>query len=322
AAHRVVVLGVAVVRAVLVVAVRVVVLGDRVVLPGGGLVERVVHRVVARVDAGVVVLVAGVVHRGAATDRERAAVVDRHAAADVGGGHVTAAEAGGVAVPDHGRVAVAGDRGVAVPGDVVVAHDVAVAGGDRRVLDVVTRGHRAVTGGDGRVDVDVGAEVAAVGVDLEVGRAVDVGVAVVDVAVGDVGVDVLGRGLAAADRRGGGPVDLVAAAVEVAAEVGVLAVVVQDRQRVGDVLGAQVAQAGVVARLLRVLREVLTGFLVEDQHAEELDQAHVFGIPSKSRVCGWVRRVGPNVGPSGCWAIGDPPESSEAAVRGTRGTPR
>src|ERR1700754_2611067 len=197
-----------------------------------GLVERVLDAVVAVVGARV------------AADRHRRAVVGGEVAVDVNGGGVAGAEAGGVVVAGDGLVVVADH--VAVAADVAVADLVVVAGDDRGVLDVVAGSHRAVAGRDRGVDVDVLVEVAAVGVDLLVFLVVDDRVAVVDVVVGDVAVDVLDRRLAVAVavvHRGQVDVDRVAARVVVATEVGVLLVFLDQGQGVVHVVGRQVAEA-------------------------------------------------------------------------------
>src|ERR1700754_2772872 len=197
-----------------------------------GLVELVLDAVVAVFGARV------------AADRHRRAVVGGEVAVDVNGGGVAGAEAGGVVVAGDGLVVVADH--VAVAADVAVADLVVVAGDDRGVLDVVAGSHRAVAGRDRGVDVDVLVEVAAVGVDLLVHRVVGDRVAVVDVVVGDVAVDVLDRRLAVAVavvHRGQVDVDRVAARVVVATEVGVLLVFLDQGQGVVHVVGRQVAEA-------------------------------------------------------------------------------
>src|ERR1700754_1372055 len=213
-------------------------------------VERVVDAVVDLVVAVVVLVervldsVVAVVGARVAADRHRRAVVGGEVAVDVNGGGVAGAEAGGVVVAGDGLVVVADH--VAVAADVAVADLVVVAGDDRGVLDVVAGSHRAVAGRDRGVDVDVLVEVAAVGVDLLVHRVVGDRVAVVDVVVGDVAVDVLDRRLAVAVavvHRGHVDVDRVAARVVVATEVGVLLVFLDQGQGVVHVVGRQVAEA-------------------------------------------------------------------------------
>src|SRR6201991_1378656 len=220
-------------------------------------VERVVDAVVDLVVAVVVLVervldsVVAVVGARVAADRHRRAVVGGEVAVDVNGGGVAGAEAGGVVVAGDGLVVVADH--VAVAADVAVADLVVVAGDDRGVLDVVAGSHRAVAGRDRGVDVDVLVEVAAVGVDLLVHRVVGDRVAVVDVVVGDVRVQVadprlvvrLAR-LRPRRVRGRRHVHVVAAGVVLAVEAGLLLVAEQD-ESVAHVLGRVVAALGQVA---------------------------------------------------------------------------
>src|SRR6185312_800400 len=133
-------------------------------------------------------------------DGERPAARHRRVP-DVGTVRGAGAEGGGVVVAADDVVALA--LHVAVTPDVVLADLVAVARGDRGVADVAARGHRAVAGRGGAGRADDLVDVAATGVDLLVHRVVDGGVAVVDVVVGDVLLDVAHRGVVVALARPG-----------------------------------------------------------------------------------------------------------------------
>ena len=222
-------------------------------------------RDVVRVE---VALVAGRVARHG----ERAAARHR-CVPDVGAVRGAGAERGGVVVAADDVVALA--LHVAVAPDVVLADLVAVAGGDRGIADVAARGHRAVTGGGGAGCADVLVEVAAAGVDLLVHRVVDRRVAVVDVVVGDVLLDVAHRGvvvaLAGPGVRGRGHVVVVVATVVVPVVLVVVPVIGED-ERVVHVLGAGVGRAARGEHGVRVLLELGQRGRVLQQPEDEFDE--------------------------------------------------